>query len=66
MVELGIDLQISALSPGLPGAGVFSLYLLKGHILMAERFENRIHVLQIKVCVLLLDMTTNTSIYKNT
>jgi hypothetical protein len=66
MVELGIELQISALSLGLPGARVFSLYLLKGHILMAERFEDRIHLLQIKICILLLDMATNTSIYKNT
>jgi hypothetical protein len=43
MVELGIELQIFALA--LPKAGVFSLYLLKGHILMAERSAGRIHVL---------------------
>jgi hypothetical protein len=40
-------------------AGVFNLYLFKGHILMAERFAGRIHVLESKVCILLQDMPTN-------
>jgi hypothetical protein len=40
-------------------AGVFNLNLLKGHILMAEIFAGRIHVLQGKVCILLQDMRTN-------
>jgi hypothetical protein len=46
-------------------AGVFSLYLLKGHILMAERFAGRNHVLQSKVCVLLQDMPTDISLHKH-
>jgi hypothetical protein len=47
-------------------AGVCNLYLFKGHILIAERFAGRIHVLQSKVCVLLQDMPTNISLYKYT
>jgi hypothetical protein len=46
--------------------GVFNLYLLKGHILMAERFAGRIHVLQSKVYILLQDMPTNISLHKHT
>jgi hypothetical protein len=47
-------------------AGVFKLYLLKGHILMAERFAGRIHVLQSKVCILLQDTPTSISLHKHT
>jgi hypothetical protein len=47
-------------------AGVFQLYLLKGHILMEERFADCIHVLQSKVCILLQDMPTNISLHKRT
>jgi hypothetical protein len=46
--------------------GVFNLYLLKDHILMAERFAGRIHVLQSKVCILLQDMATDISLHKHT
>jgi hypothetical protein len=46
-------------------AGVFTLYLLKGHILKAERFAGRIHALQSKVCILLQDMPTNISLHKH-
>jgi hypothetical protein len=46
--------------------GVFNLYLLKGHILMAERFMGRIHVLQSKVCTLFQDMPTNIFLHKHT
>jgi hypothetical protein len=44
--------------------GVFNLYLLKGHILMTERFAGRIHVLYSKVCILLQDMPTNISLHR--
>jgi hypothetical protein len=47
-------------------AGVFNPYLLKGHILMAERFAGRIQVLQSKICILLQDMRTNISLRKHT
>jgi hypothetical protein len=47
-------------------AGVFNLYLLKSHILMAESFAGRIPVLQIKVYILLQDMHTNISLHKHT
>jgi hypothetical protein len=66
MVELGIELQILALALGLPRSGVFSLYLLKGHILMAERSAGCIHVLHSKVCTLLQDMPTDISLHKRT
>jgi hypothetical protein len=46
--------------------GVFKVYLLKGHILMAERFAGRIRVLQSKVCILLQDIRTNISLHKYT
>jgi hypothetical protein len=45
---------------------VFKFYLLKGQILMAERFAGRIHVLQSKVCILLQDMPTDISLHKHT
>jgi hypothetical protein len=47
-------------------AGVFNIYLLKGHILMAERFAGRIHILQSKVCILLHDMPANISLHEHT
>jgi hypothetical protein len=47
-------------------AGVFNLYLHKGHMLMAERFAGRIHVLQSKVCILLQDLPTSISLHKHT
>jgi hypothetical protein len=47
-------------------SGIFNLYLLKGHILMEERFAGHIHVLQSKVCMLLQDMPTNISLHKHT
>jgi hypothetical protein len=47
-------------------SGVFKLYLLRGHILMAEKFAGRIHVLQSKVCVLLQDSPTDISLHKRT
>jgi hypothetical protein len=46
--------------------GALNLYLLKGHILMAEKFAGRIRVLQSKVCVSLQDMPTNISLHKHT
>jgi hypothetical protein len=47
-------------------AGVFNIYSLNGHILMAERFAGHIHVLQSTVCILLQDMPTNISLHKHT
>jgi hypothetical protein len=47
-------------------SGVFKLYLLKGHILMAEIFLGYIHVLQSKLCILLQDMPANISLHKHT
>jgi hypothetical protein len=47
-------------------AGVFNFYLLRGHILMAERFMGCIHILQRKVCILLQDMPANISVHKHT
>jgi hypothetical protein len=49
-----------------PSARVFSIDLLKGHILMAERFAGRIHVLHSKVRILLQDMRTGISLHKHT
>jgi hypothetical protein len=46
--------------------GVFNLYLHRGHILTAERFAGRIHVLQSKVCILLQDLPTDISLHKHT
>jgi hypothetical protein len=47
-------------------AGVFKLYLLKGHILMAQGFAGRIHALQSKVCILSQDTPTDISLHKHT
>jgi hypothetical protein len=47
-------------------AGTCNLYLLKGHILMAERFAGRILVLQSKGWILLQDMPTNISVHRHT
>jgi hypothetical protein len=41
-------------------------YLLKGHILMAERFAGCFHVLQSKICILLQDMSTSISLREHT
>jgi hypothetical protein len=54
-----------ALAKLLSKSGDFSLYLLKGHILMAEIFAGRIHVLHSKVCILLQDMRADVSLHKH-
>jgi len=45
---------------------IFNIYLLKGHILISERFAGCRHVLRSKVCLLLLGIPTNISLPKRT
>jgi hypothetical protein len=47
-------------------AGVFSRYLLEGHIFVLERFAGRLHVLLRIVCMLLQDIHTNIFLHKHT